>query len=53
MRDTHGSDPKILNIIQESIAKDKKITELILSPEVYNMLEFVSNEFVESDSDEE
>ena len=48
MRDTHASDPKILKIIQQSLEKEE---ELILSPEVYNMLEFVSNEFVESDSD--
>ena len=48
MRDTHSSDPKILKILEESNAKEK--SELILSPEVFNMLEFKSNEFVESDS---
>ena len=49
MRDTHSSDPKILKILEESNAKEKP--ELILSLEVYDMLEFKSNEFVESDSD--
>ena len=48
MRDTHSSDPKILKILEESNAKEK--SELILSPEVFDMLEFKSNEFVESDS---
>ena len=48
MRDTHSSDPKILKILEES--NDKEKSELILSPEVFNMLEFKSNEFVESDS---
>ena len=49
MRDTHSSDPKILKILEESNAKEKK-PELILSTEVYDLLEFQSKEFVESDS---
>ena len=38
-----------MKFIEESQATKK--SELILSPEVYNMLEFQSNEFVDSSSD--
>ena len=51
LRDCHGSSPKILRIIEESINRNPELTELHLSQSVIALLETTDDTIVSTDSE--
>ena len=51
LRDCHGSSPKILRIIEESINRNPELTELHLSQSVIALLETTDDSIVSTDSE--
>ena len=51
LRDCHGSSPKILRIIEESINRNPELTELHLSQSVIALLETTDDPIVSTDSE--